>query len=285
MKHALVVCLLSAAWMAAPIRLQAGPVNVVVVVDESGSMAGEHAWLPGMISSLSTELTNLGHTPTFGLYGFGSSGAMLGRELLDNGTAAQFATAATSLVTSGGTEDGYAGIDFAFNNFSFTPGAAVNYILVTDEDRDNADPTLNYASTLTLLKGQAALLNAVVNNAFSCNPGAALGVDWAGNGYNADGTGGFSTCPNGTAGSGSGTTTADYVDLAFASTGAAWDLNQLRAGGLTADSFTEAFIDIKVQEIGRQITGQTPEPGSMIMAGMGLLAVGIARRRRPTNGR
>ena len=35
--------------------------------------------------------------------------------------------------------------------------------------------------------------------------------------------------------------------------GAAWDLNLLRDGGLSAESFTAAFIEIKVQEIAGEL--------------------------------
>ncbi|MEZ5355541.1 MAG: PEP-CTERM sorting domain-containing protein [Bryobacteraceae bacterium] len=271
------VCLLAGATLMAPAFLRAGAVNVIVVVDESGSMAGEHAWLPGMISSMDTQLTGMGHTASFGLYGFGGGGGgNLGRELLDNGSATDFATAAAGLTIGGGFEDGYSGLDFAFNNFSFTPGAAVNYILVTDEDRDNGNATLSVSGIQTMLAGQNALLNAVVDNAFSCDAGGALGLAPGSTGYVADGAGGFSTCGNGAAGSGFGTTEADYVSLALASGGAGWDLNQLRAGGATATSFTAAFVDLKVQEISRQI--DAPEPGAFLLMAIGLLAIGFRRR-------
>ena len=43
---------------------QAADVNLVFVVDESGSMSGEHAWLPGFTSQLETDLQNVvGLTP------------------------------------------------------------------------------------------------------------------------------------------------------------------------------------------------------------------------------
>ncbi len=44
------------------------------------------------------------------------------------GTAAQFSTATGSLVTSGATEDGWAGINYGLTNYTFRPGAAVNFI-------------------------------------------------------------------------------------------------------------------------------------------------------------
>ena len=35
--------------------------------------------------------------------------------------------------------------------------------------------------------------------------------------------------------------------------GAAWDVNQLRGGGLPAVSFTKAFVEIKAREIEEQL--------------------------------
>ncbi|MDZ7637757.1 MAG: PEP-CTERM sorting domain-containing protein [Bryobacterales bacterium] len=256
----------------------AAPISVVVVVDESGSMAGEHAWLPTMISSLDSKLATLGITATYGLYGFGSSGAgQSGRELLDGGTAAQFAAAAAGLVISGSVEDGYAGLNFAFTNFSFPADAARNYILVTDEDRDDTNSALTYANILSSLLAQKALLNVVVNNPYTCSAGAALGVDSNSNGYTADGFGGFTSCANPVVGNGAGFTETTYVPMALATGGAAWNLNLLRAGGATAQSFTAAFVDIKVQEIQEQT--EIPEPATLLLCGTALLGLGILRRR------
>ncbi len=262
----------------------AGSVDIIVVVDESGSMSGEHAWLPGMVNSLDTQLGGLSISTNYGLFGFGRSGAgVLGRTLLNGGNAADFGAAAAGLVISGGFEDGYSGLDFALNNFTFTPNGAVNYILVTDEDRDNGNAALTFATTLAFMQGQNALLNAVVNNNFGCAPATTggLGIDADGDLYLADGAGGFTTCTGGaTIGTGFGTTVADYVDLALATGGAAWNLNLLRSGGLTAQSFTTAFVDIKVQEISEQVDAAIPEPSTVLLFGTGLLALGWFRRRR-----
>jgi hypothetical protein len=61
-------------------------------------------------------------------------------------------------------------------------------------------------------------------------------------------------------GVGFGTTSTDYVPLAFQRKGAVWDLNSLRAGGISSATFTEAFVKITrdlVEEV-------LPEPCAMI---------------------
>ncbi len=233
--------------------------DIVFVIDESGSMGGEQAWIRNMVLDLDVALEAEGiGANRYGLVGYGGSDSRLrghsysvGGELL--GTAAEFVDAANSLVTTGGTEDGYDGLNFGLN-YPFREGAAVNFILVTDEDRDVVDSSLNFSSILNGFNTQEALLNAVVDSSFrNSSNQTALGVDFEGNAYIADGAGNFIASPNGVYLSGSGTTKEDYVDLAWAVEGAAWDLNQLRLGGLTATSFTQAFIEIKAQEIQAQL--------------------------------
>jgi hypothetical protein len=264
--------------------------DVVAIVDESGSMAGEHAWLGGMVTSLDTGLNTAGLTPNnFGLVGFGASGsgghAVAGHQHdvggvgSEFGTAAEFSTATGGLVISGGFEDGYSGIALA-NTYGFRSDAARNYILVTDEDRDNGNNSLTYANMLSSMTSTNTLLNAVVNATFRCGDNSsALGIDSAGNGYKADGSGDYTTCTGATAISGFGTTIADYVNLALATGGAAWDLNQLRAGGNTATSFTNAFVDLKIQEIQEQ--EPIPEPASLALLGLGLTGIFLTRRKNP----
>jgi len=281
------IALSVSAGLALSSQVNAGFVDVVTIVDESGSMSGEHAWLGGMINTLDTALGNLNPAISpnnYGLVGFGGSSTHrpghqhdVGGAGSQFGSASQFNTAVSTLVLNGGFEDGYSGINTA-NGYAFRPGAARNYILVTDEDRDNGNSSLNYSGMLSSMTSTKTLLNAVVNASFVCGDGSsALGIDSHGNGYQVDGSGGFTTCSGASATSGFGTTIADYVNLALATGGAAWNLNVLRSGGTNADSFTKAFIDIKVREITNQ-TGNVPEPTTLALLGLGWMGFRLRRK-------
>ncbi|MCU0896920.1 MAG: PEP-CTERM sorting domain-containing protein [Burkholderiales bacterium] len=298
-----VVAALAAMGAAASAGVQAVPAfpfaDVVVLMDESGSMSGEQAWIKPTITTLDAKLVGEGLTPNnYGSVGFAVGGgpgltryfnmpaapapatsntiAGLARPF---GTAADFQTLTYS--TGGGTEDGWAAITAA-NQYSFRANSARNYILVTDEDRDSTGTsnTLTYAGVLASMTGTKTLLNAIVDATFRCSlTGSVLGIDSKGNCFVADGQGGYNKGTGGVAVSGFNNTIADYVNMALATGGAAWNLNLLRGGGTTATSFTAAFIDIKVQEI---ITppADVPEPGSLALLGIAGLAFGLARRRK-----
>jgi len=286
------VLAVSAAALAVGIFMPAragGFADVVLVVDESGSMAGEHSWIAGMLPSLEAGLLAKGvgtGTPNqYAIVGFGSNTISPGdpRTVTSPAwtTAADAAADAAGLIVPGGFEDGYDGIAYAFDTLGFRAGAAVNVILVTDEDRDIANAGESFASIKSRLAGVNGLLNAVVNNAFLVGTAPAIGVSNESSliGYLADGLGGYTaSAPGaGSIGSGFGTTTTDYVDLALQSGGAGWDLNILRNGGLDAASFTAAFVDIKVKEV----VEQTVPEGETYLAMVPLAAFGVwAYRRR-----
>jgi len=252
-------------------------VDVVIVMDESGSMSGEQSWIKGVATSLETKLGVLGYSPNFSVIGFGSSANVNGRTLLAGGNAA--AVNLVNFVTSGGTEDGYTGLKYASLNGNFTAGAARNYILVTDEDRDVSVAANTLASTAALLSDENALLNAIINNRFSCGGATPNNLGrTTSKGYNAGALGTFTTCNTPATGSGRNNTTADYVNLALNSGGATWDILKLRGGGNDAAAFTAAFVDIKVQEIIIQ-TG-IPEPGTYAMMATGLIGLAYFRRKK-----
>lgn len=307
-------CLKSAVSISAALTLAIGLTSsaqaasfadFVFVVDESGSMSGEHSWLGQSIGDLELALQGKGvgvgaEENRYGLVGFG--GGYYGTERSFSmggnlfGSASELETATNSLVTSGAWEDGYSAIDYALNNYSFRDGAAVNFVLVTDEDRDTIANNVNFNSILNGLQSKNALLNVVVNHQMVDGNGQrSIGADAHGNAFIADGSGGFTTTAN-TAVSSlyspfsylySDTTKADYVNLAWATggstvSGAAWDLNLLRAGGQSAQSFTAAFADIKATEALKQIgngdSTKVPEPTATLGL-LGLAALGLCQRR------
>lgn len=237
-----------------------GPVaaDLLVVIDESGSMSGEQRWIAEVAAPLDQSLQAYGvgdesQSNLFGLIGFGDSrvvprSLLMGGELLGN--AAAFTQASSGLRVNGGTEDGWRGIEYALDTYPRRSGAVVNVILVTDEDRDNTNSAITFNTVLEKLQSNRALLNAVVNVTIRCADNtSALGMDSTGVGYVADGNGGFTTCTGARAVSGAGATIAHYAELAVRSGGAVWNLNFLRSGGHFARSFSNALLSIKVEEI------------------------------------
>ena len=55
-------------------------------------------------------------------------------------------------------------------------------------------------------------------------------------------------------------------------------MNKIRVGGLIEESFTNAFVDIKVEEIEQQVV---PEPGSVLaLLGVGALGATSLRKKK-----
>lgn len=137
----------------------ASTIDMVVAIDESGSMSGEHnKFIGSYIENLDNVLNTQNVTVNrYGLGGFGGStgqsvsaneaaretGGALYRHLnLSSGVdavwgdAAEFKLVTPQLATSGGTEDGYRMIDYVLRNYQFRNNAGASVLLITDEDRD-----------------------------------------------------------------------------------------------------------------------------------------------------
>ena len=113
MKRSLMTAAIAASLAAIGGQAMAAPLfaDLAAVVDESGSMAGDQAWLKAMVPTLDSKLvTDHGLTPNpFSMIGFGNgisgnTGAGNRGRRLNSGTSAAFAGTATS--TAGSIEDG-----------------------------------------------------------------------------------------------------------------------------------------------------------------------------------
>jgi RHS repeat-associated protein len=229
-----------------------------LVVNGSNAVTGDYSWrllniADAPLITLGTEIEgSLDDGRTVDIYRLeGSASQSLiftAPEDVLFGSADELSGATQYLVAGGLIEDGYQAINTALEGLSFRPGAAVSVVLITDEDRDVVDSSLSFGSIQNALNANDVQLDTIVSNTFrDGNSNVVLGIDANNTGYQADGAGGFITRSGVVANNGGSKT--DYVDLAQSVGGTAWDLNQLRAGGLTAQSFTEAFVDIKTQEI------------------------------------
>jgi len=229
--------------------------DIVLLVDESGSMKDEHAWLSSAFISLESTLTGAGvGINQYALIGFGrrsDPAPILHTDFTDiRGLNSEFA----SLIVDGGTEDGYAAIDFALNNITFRSGSQRIIILITDEDRDVTSTSITKTSIFNDMVSNAIQLNVVGNVTFT---NGALGVNAEKVGYFNDGKGNLVETPGNTVVAGKGSTVNDYVTLAWNLGGSVFDLNILRKGGVNASVFTKAFIRAKNQEI---LSGGEVEP-------------------------
>ena len=221
--------------------------DVILLVDESGSMSMEHAWIPEMIQDLDSalQLIGVGVNPRnqFGIVGFGNdcTDELAFARVLMSSTNQIFFTSdnisdfTENLSVGGRNEDGYSAINAALESYQFRDTAARQFILITDEDRDRLDVNLTRDRIIEMLQDKGIVLNAVVSEEYSGNSLRGLGIDSKASAFIFDPSAKsfFRIIPN----SGSpiqdsayGDTNSDYSQLALDLGGATWDISQLQQG-------------------------------------------------------
>ena len=224
--------------------------DVIVVMDESGSMGPTQAFSAQFVLDLEQALVSAGvgvtDTNQYGAVGFGGGTAgtafNLGRSINVGagiwGTANEYVTASTQFVTTGVSEDGFSGINFALQNYPFRPEAAKFIILATDEPRIVVDNSLSQAGVLADLQLAGVNLQGILGaNIVDSNGNVALAID-NNNVYVESGTT-YTVSPGGTITG--GLSVADYVPLVQQTNGITGDLSQIGTSTQTATIFSRVL--------------------------------------------
>jgi RHS repeat-associated protein len=277
--------------------------DIVIAVDESGSMAGEQAWIGPTVKKLEERLSEIGYTGNrYALVGFADTPRSLPNSNSRFLSSTEFVTATSSLTTSrSSNEDGYRGLDYVIQNFEYRSNATNIVVLITDEDRTTTNSLITKSTVTNQVSNSNVIIHSILNAIMTDGKGReGMGVDSTGVTFVKDDFGGYTESSGGfyvnseTVGLGSITNIKrDYVDLTWELGGTVWDLNKLRDGGTIADSFSQAFIDRLPLEVGntpvvREILVQTiPLPTvevelpKEIAAGTSLVISGLATAAQP----
>lgn len=199
LQHLLLVPLLALGLVLAPPKAEAAIItDIVIIVDESGSMGTVQTNLRNTIGQFASILAAGGLDARFALVGYGNA-QIVPRLLSDLTSAANFATAAAGLQINGAFEPGYLATLFALNALdnqnpliSFRSNSIKNIIIFTDEPSNGdtiARGTYQGAQVTQsvvdgVLKDNNALFNAVLSGASTINSYSALATDNGGQVFN-----------------------------------------------------------------------------------------------------
>jgi hypothetical protein len=281
--------------------------DVVVVIDESTSMQNEQLFTSKLVHRIETTLiqNKIGadhatngstkHMNRYGLVGFGGPpewhtnntsgknhvlGHMHGASLSPHGYKIGVSTLESEGGGNTGGEDGYSGIMCALHDYPWRQDAKKFIILVTDENRDDEDKTLNYNNVLSALGKHEVTLNVIVtcnigskNIKGFANPGGppvfqkGMAINYNGTVFISGGLGTpYTTSPGGNIQDGTSAfaityaqgTVSDYAHLAFATGGMAGDISIISdyGTGSYASASGKNFANIIASQVATQASLQ-----------------------------
>ena len=231
--------------------------DIILVVDESGSMVDARLWLPKFIRDLERglEQNSIGNGAMknrYGLIGFGIRGRPI--SLKGNGymgSSEDIILGVRRLRSGGLLEDGYDALSRAFDprNYQWRPEAGKLVVLVTNEDRDRFNYMLNRERIYRMFNQSGAVLSAVVNMRIYVKGAQVLGVSKK-NSYAMSPFGNITftrldSTPQYVPTRSSGNTKYQYMDLAMMTGGDAWDVNELRLGSEKQNAFTAVIVRVR----------------------------------------
>lgn len=220
--------------------------DIVWVVDTSGSMGDDITQVKNNILSFNTAMTTAGINAHYGLVRFGGANTLI-QDITDFTTFSAVGSPFQTLTANGGgTEDGSAALQIAMNA-AFRANSVRNFILVTDEDDDDAS---NRAALDTALTGTS--INELIN--IIGNP--------------------------------SNDSNSYYSSLAPAHGGAFFNIVNFRADptafftNFTTTKVQETVINFcQANPTDPQCLNTVPEPGMLSLLSLGLLGLGAMRRK------